>query len=95
MKGRKGHWVRQKARGKRAKVEELVSVSAKVTNPEKEEFYRICYYAAQQSLVPITPSTVLRASIQQIIAAGELAPELMTRVEVIERARAQEKERIA
>jgi len=95
MKGRKGHWVRQKARGKRAKVEELVSVSAKVTNPEKEEFYRICYYAAQQSLVPITPSTVLRASIQQIIAAGELPLDLSTRVGEIEQARAQEKERIA
>lgn len=93
MKGRKGHWVHQKARGKRAKVEELVSVSAKVTNPEKEEFYRICYYAAQQSPVPITPSTVLRAAIQQIVAKGELVPELRTRVEGLERARAAEKAR--
>jgi len=81
MRGRKRHWVRQKRRGKNAKAEEMDTIAAKVTNPEKEEFYRICYLASQESSYVVTPSKVLRSFVRAIIKAGEVVPQILEDIE--------------
>ncbi|RZN43562.1 MAG: hypothetical protein EFT35_01010 [Methanophagales archaeon ANME-1-THS] len=73
--------MRQKKRGKNAKAEEMDTVAAKVTNPEKEEFYRICYLASQESDVLVTPSKVLRSFVRAVINAGEVVPQILDDIE--------------
>jgi hypothetical protein len=77
MRGRKRHWVRQKNRGKNAKAEEMDTIASKVTNPEKEEFYRICYLASQKSDFLVTPSKVLRSFVRTVIKSGEVGPQIL------------------
>jgi len=81
MRGRKRHWVRQKRRGKNAKAEEMDTIAAKVTNPEKEEFYRICYLASQESSYVVTPSKVLRSFVRAVIKTGEVVPQILEDIE--------------
>jgi len=81
MRGRRRHWVQQKKRGKNAKAEEMDTIAAKVTNPEKEEFYRICYLASQESGYVVTPSKVLRSFVRAVIKVGEVVPQILEEVE--------------